>query len=210
MARKSKKISGQVTLLFDNMLVQTQAPEGEGSGIPPEPQPTPSTSQPNVSEPQTELLQTETPTTVTHELHTEAHIDQILPSPSTYQRKQRKTQKHRRAKKVIELPQTSVPLDHGADEAVHKKGVTEISSGDSPRRQETIGVLLLRLGIDGNSYLIDKKGFCLRGNKDCSRQSDHQIKIMGQEARKEEKGKNVTPINFTAAKDWIWDCDFMA
>ncbi|GJR86891.1 retrovirus-related pol polyprotein from transposon TNT 1-94 [Tanacetum coccineum] len=59
---------------------------------------------------------------VSHELQTEAHIEQILPSPSTYQRKQRKTQKHRRAKKVTELPQTSVPLDHGADEAVHKEG----------------------------------------------------------------------------------------
>ncbi|GJY59406.1 hypothetical protein Tco_0459298 [Tanacetum coccineum] len=53
-----------------------------------------------------------------------AHFKQILPSPSTYQRKQRKTQKHRRAKKVTELPQTRVPLDHGADEAVHKEGVT--------------------------------------------------------------------------------------
>ncbi|GKB19731.1 hypothetical protein Tco_0853654 [Tanacetum coccineum] len=124
MARKSKKFSGKVTPLFDSMLVQNQAPEGEGSAIPPEPQPTPSTSQPNVSEPQTESLQTETPPTVSHELQTEAHIEQILPSPSTYQRKQRKTQKHRRAKKVTELPQTSVPLDHGADEAVHKEGVT--------------------------------------------------------------------------------------
>ncbi|GKE21918.1 hypothetical protein Tco_1433430 [Tanacetum coccineum] len=53
---------------------------------------------------------------VSRELHTEAHIEKIIPSPSTYQRKQRKTQKHRRAKKVTELPQTSVPLDHGADE----------------------------------------------------------------------------------------------
>ncbi|GJS49878.1 putative ribonuclease H-like domain-containing protein [Tanacetum coccineum] len=61
---------------------------------------------------------------VSHELQTEAHIEKILPSLSTYQRKQRKTQKHRRAKKVTELPQTSVPLDHGADEAVHKEGVT--------------------------------------------------------------------------------------
>ncbi|GJU74129.1 hypothetical protein Tco_1265534, partial [Tanacetum coccineum] len=49
-------------------------------------------------------------------------IEQILPSPSTYHRKHRKTQKHRRAKKVIELPQSSVPLDLGADEAVHKEG----------------------------------------------------------------------------------------
>ncbi|GKB01753.1 hypothetical protein Tco_0829797, partial [Tanacetum coccineum] len=61
---------------------------------------------------------------VSHELHTEAHIEQILPSPSTYQRKQRKTQKHRRAKKVTELPQTSIPLDHETNKAIHKEGVT--------------------------------------------------------------------------------------
>ncbi|GJZ28898.1 putative ribonuclease H-like domain-containing protein [Tanacetum coccineum] len=128
MARKSKKISGKATPLFDSMLVQNQAHEGEGSAIPPKPQPTPSTSQPNGSEPQTESLQTETPLTVSHELQTEAHIEQILPSPSTYQRIQRKTQKHRRAKKVTGLPQTSVHLDHGVDE--------EISSGDRPRHGE--------------------------------------------------------------------------
>ncbi|GJU59537.1 hypothetical protein Tco_1237303 [Tanacetum coccineum] len=137
---------GKVTPLFDSMLVQNQAPEGEGSTIPPEPQPTPSTSQPNVSEPQTESLQTETPPTVSHELQTEAHIEQILPSPSTYHRKHRKTQKHRRAKKVTELPQTSMPSDHGTDEVVHKEGVTGMDTGGSPRRQETMGVLLLRLG----------------------------------------------------------------
>ncbi|GKB81924.1 hypothetical protein Tco_0948819, partial [Tanacetum coccineum] len=53
---------------------------------------------------------------VSHEPQTEANIEQILPSPSIYQRKHRKTQKHRRAKKVTELPQTSVPLDLGVDE----------------------------------------------------------------------------------------------
>ncbi|GKD64983.1 hypothetical protein Tco_1307091, partial [Tanacetum coccineum] len=84
----------------------------------------PSTSQPNVSEPQTELLQTETPPTVSHEPQTEANIEQILLSPSIYQRKHSKTQKHRRAKKVTELPQTSVSLDLGVDEDVHKEGVT--------------------------------------------------------------------------------------
>ncbi|GKD51135.1 hypothetical protein Tco_1280111 [Tanacetum coccineum] len=106
--------------------------------------PTPSTSQPNVSKPQTELLQTETPPTVSHEPQTEANIEQILPSPSIYQRKHIKIQKQRRAKKVTELPQTSMPLDLGADEAVHKEGVT-VWEGLSllmlayPRRQETTG-----------------------------------------------------------------------
>ncbi|GJS42855.1 putative ribonuclease H-like domain-containing protein [Tanacetum coccineum] len=86
-------------------------------------------------EPQTALLKTETPQTVSYEPQTEAHIEKILPSLSTYHRKHRKTQKHRRAKKVTELPQTSVPLDLGADKAVYKEG----SDSGSPRRQETMG-----------------------------------------------------------------------
>ncbi|GJS82885.1 hypothetical protein Tco_0749426 [Tanacetum coccineum] len=94
--------NGKVTPLFDSMLVQSQAPEGE------------------------------------------AHIEQILPSPSTYQRKQRKTQKHRRAKKVTKLPQTSVPLDHRADEAVHKEG------GDSVERAITTAASLVAAQDSGS------------------------------------------------------------
>nr|GEV69298.1 putative ribonuclease H-like domain-containing protein [Tanacetum cinerariifolium] len=65
---------------------------------------------------------------VSHELQTEPHIEKILQSPSTYQRKHKKTHKPRKAKKVTELPQTSVPLDIGADEAVYQEG------GDSVER----------------------------------------------------------------------------
>ncbi|GKC50873.1 hypothetical protein Tco_1073618 [Tanacetum coccineum] len=124
---------GNITPLFASMLVQNQAPEGEGSAIHPEPQPTPSTSQPNVPEPQTASLHIETsptvaPQTKAHQtavsqiVFHEAHIEQILTSPTTYQRK-RKTQKRRRTRNNTVLPQTSVPLDHGADEAVHKERV---------------------------------------------------------------------------------------
>ncbi|GJV03368.1 retrovirus-related pol polyprotein from transposon TNT 1-94 [Tanacetum coccineum] len=112
----------------------TGAPEGEGSATPPEPQPTPSTSQPNVSKSQTEPLTTETPPQVFHEPQTEAHIEQLLPSPTTYQRK-RKTQKHRRTKKDTKLPQTSVPQDLEADEVVHKEGVT-VWQSQTPRHHE--------------------------------------------------------------------------
>ncbi|GJY14330.1 ribonuclease H-like domain-containing protein [Tanacetum coccineum] len=142
MARKSVNFSGNITPLFASMLVQNQAPEGEGSAIHPEPQPTPSTSQPNVLEPQIASLHIETsptaaPQTEAHQtavsqiVFHEAHIEQIPPSPTTYQRK-RKTQKCRRTKKDTELPQTSVPLDHGADEAVHKEGVT-VWQSQAPR-----------------------------------------------------------------------------
>nr|GEV24886.1 hypothetical protein [Tanacetum cinerariifolium] len=115
MARKSVKFSGKVTSLFDSMLVQNQAPEGEGSAIPPEPQHTPSISHPTAAKPQTTA-----PQIIFHE----AHIEPILQSPTTYQRK-RKTQKRRKTQKDTKLPQTSVPLKLKVDEAVHKEGKLE-------------------------------------------------------------------------------------
>ncbi|GKF81354.1 hypothetical protein Tco_0239956, partial [Tanacetum coccineum] len=62
----------------------------------------------------------------------------LLLSPTTYQQK-RKTQTRRRTKKDTKLPQTSVPQDLEADEAIHKEGVTGMDTGGSPRRQETMG-----------------------------------------------------------------------
>ncbi|GJT70505.1 uncharacterized mitochondrial protein-like protein [Tanacetum coccineum] len=132
MARQSKGFSGKVTPLFNSMLVQNHAPEGEGLAIPREPQPTPSTSQPNVSETQTELLQTETPPTVFHASQTEAHIEQILPSPSTYHKKHRKTQKHRRAKKVTELPQTVLVAAQDSDNIIRTQ-TTTMPNDDIPQ-----------------------------------------------------------------------------
>nr|GEV49279.1 hypothetical protein [Tanacetum cinerariifolium] len=122
MARKSINFSRKVTPRFDSMLEQNQAPEGEGSAISTKPQPTPCTSQQNISTTQTAPLQTATHPIVSHEPQTKTHIDQILPSLSTYQIKHKKTHRPRKAKKVTELPQTSVPLDIGADEAVHQEG----------------------------------------------------------------------------------------
>ncbi|GKB75154.1 hypothetical protein Tco_0936566 [Tanacetum coccineum] len=63
--------SCNITPLFASMLVQTQAPKGEGSAVHPEPQPTPSTSQPNVSEPQIASLPIETSLTAAPQ--TKAH-----------------------------------------------------------------------------------------------------------------------------------------
>ncbi|GJW05070.1 hypothetical protein Tco_1563926 [Tanacetum coccineum] len=101
-ARKRYNFSGNITPLFASMLVQNQAPEGEGSAIHPKTQPTPSTSQPNVSEPQIASLHIETSPIAAPQ--TEAH--------------QTATQKLRRTRKDTKLPQTSVPLDHGADEVL--------------------------------------------------------------------------------------------
>nr|GEU71867.1 hypothetical protein [Tanacetum cinerariifolium] len=103
---------GNVTLLFNNMLVQKQAPECEGLAIPPEPQPKPSILQPPAA-----------PT---------------LQSPTTYKR-QRKTYKRRRTQKANVLPQTNVPQNLRADEVVNQeKGDRGIDTCGSPRRQETI------------------------------------------------------------------------
>ncbi|GJW76821.1 putative ribonuclease H-like domain-containing protein [Tanacetum coccineum] len=77
--------------------------------------------------PQTALHQIETPPIASHEPQTEANIEKILPSPSIYQRKHRKTQKHKRATKVTELAKNSVPLDLGVDKAVHKKGGNSVA-----------------------------------------------------------------------------------
>nr|GFA70499.1 xylulose kinase-1 [Tanacetum cinerariifolium] len=67
----------------------------------------------------------------------DAHIEQILPSSSTYQRKHKKTRKPKKAKKVTELPQTSVPLDIGVDEAVYQ------GEGDSMERAITTDASLV-------------------------------------------------------------------
>ncbi|GKC35858.1 hypothetical protein Tco_1048242 [Tanacetum coccineum] len=70
-----------------------------------------------------------------HEPQTEDHIEQLLPSPTTYQRT-RKTQTRRRTKKDTKLPQTSLPQDLEADEAVHKE------VGDSVERAITTAASL--------------------------------------------------------------------
>nr|GEU61117.1 putative ribonuclease H-like domain-containing protein [Tanacetum cinerariifolium]GEV14527.1 putative ribonuclease H-like domain-containing protein [Tanacetum cinerariifolium] len=110
----------------------------------------------------------------------DAHIEQILPSLSTYQRKHRKTHKPRKAKKVNELPQTSVPLDIGVDKAVYQeegdsveRAITtdaslEIGLSDRPRRQEnTLGVQMLILGHtpesdEGRPNLLKLMNICTK------------------------------------------------
>nr|GEW00495.1 putative ribonuclease H-like domain-containing protein [Tanacetum cinerariifolium] len=127
---------GNVTVLFDTMLVQHKAPEGEGSAIPPEPQPTPFTLQQTTSVSQTVETQTTEPQIPTsHIIFHEAPIKPIIQSPTTYQRK-RKTQKHKRTQKDNELPQTSVPLNLEANEAIHQE------EGDRVERVITTDVRL--------------------------------------------------------------------
>ncbi|GKE09247.1 hypothetical protein Tco_1412798, partial [Tanacetum coccineum] len=97
----------------------------------------------------------------------EAHIEQILLSPTTYQRK-RKTQKCRRTKKDTELPQTSMPLDHGADEAVHKEEIQVAVLGTKKPWE----VLLLRLVETSSDDGLDEEDASKQG-----RRSD-KIKLM--------------------------------
>nr|GEU36707.1 hypothetical protein [Tanacetum cinerariifolium] len=112
---------GIVTPPFDSMLVQNQAPEGEAP-------------------------QTAAPLIIFHE----AHIEPILQSPTTYQRK-RKTQKHRKTQKDTKLPQTSVPLprwDNDPGKLWCSSGfiVREWIQVALPGAKKSWAVLLFRLG----------------------------------------------------------------
>ncbi|GJU47302.1 hypothetical protein Tco_1204568, partial [Tanacetum coccineum] len=112
--------------------------------------------------PQNELLHTETPPPVSHEPQTEANIEQILPSPSTYQRKHRKTQKHRRAKKPTELPQTSMPLDLGADEDVHKEEVTVLDL-EREKDAQAVEILKLKQRVESSGDDLDEEDASKQG-----------------------------------------------
>nr|GFA20796.1 putative ribonuclease H-like domain-containing protein [Tanacetum cinerariifolium] len=70
---------GNVTPLFNNILVQNEAPEGEGSAIHPEPQPTPSISQPPAAVSQTAEPQTTTTLILESQIiFHETHIEPTL------------------------------------------------------------------------------------------------------------------------------------
>ncbi|GKA14605.1 hypothetical protein Tco_0694251 [Tanacetum coccineum] len=64
------------------------------------------------------------------QLSTKLTFQKVIPSPATYQIKQRKTHKHRRTQKDTELPQTSVASN---------LEYMRIDTGGSPRRQDTMG-----------------------------------------------------------------------
>ncbi|GJW96006.1 hypothetical protein Tco_0947083 [Tanacetum coccineum] len=92
MRRQGKDFLGTVKPLFATILIQSQAVRGEGSGQPSEPQPTPYTAQPTNEE----------------------------PIPTVASSSHQKTQTPRQAlTKVTELPQTSKPIPHVADEVVY-------------------------------------------------------------------------------------------
>ncbi|GJY87810.1 retrovirus-related pol polyprotein from transposon TNT 1-94, partial [Tanacetum coccineum] len=125
--RQGKDFLRIVTRLFDTMLIQSQAVEGEGSGQPTESQHTLTTASPS-------------------------HVEPIPIVASSSQPK--KTQKHRKTKrKATEISQSSGPTTLVADETVHEergdsmeRAATtatsldaEQGSGGSPRRQDTMG-----------------------------------------------------------------------
>ncbi|GJT81239.1 hypothetical protein Tco_1055581 [Tanacetum coccineum] len=105
-------------------MLALQAEEGEGLGNPSEPQPPPFTAQP------------------THE----------EPIPNIESSSPQKTQSPRQAlNKDTELPQTSLPIPNVSDEVVHQERGDSVERADGgPRRQETIGVPLFKLGLRGH------------------------------------------------------------
>ncbi|GJR01500.1 hypothetical protein Tco_0524484, partial [Tanacetum coccineum] len=93
--RVGKGFSGNVTHLFQTMMVQSQPQMGEGSANPTDPHHTPTIIQSS----------TQTPT--------------IIQPPST--QPQKKQQLRKRKRKDAQVPQPSDPVENVADEVVHKE-----------------------------------------------------------------------------------------
>nr|GEU63886.1 hypothetical protein [Tanacetum cinerariifolium] len=139
---------GNVTPLFDTMLVQHEAAEGKGSAIPPEPQPIPSTSQQPTS-----------------------------------------TQTRKRTQKDNELPQTSVPLNHRADEALNQE------EGDRVERAITTDASLEAAQDSDN---IAKTQTTVMPNVDIPR----GINIGGRPRRQETIGGTSAQTRFERVLEW--------
>ncbi|GJU30452.1 putative ribonuclease H-like domain-containing protein [Tanacetum coccineum] len=129
-----------------------------------------------------EPLPTETPSSAFHKPQTEAHIEQLLPSPTTYQRK-RKTQTRRRTKKDTKLPHPSVPQDLEADKAIHKEGgdsvemaITTAASLDAAHDSDNIirtqTMAMPNVDIPQG---MDKEGHTSRSGEGMM---DHQFELM--------------------------------
>ncbi|GJY45540.1 hypothetical protein Tco_0434603 [Tanacetum coccineum] len=93
MRRKGKEFSGKVTPLFKTVLIQQQAKVGEGSGHPTDPQHTSTTALPSQVEPITVPLSSQP----------------------------KKTHRPRKAKRAIEISQSSRPISLVTDETVTKE-----------------------------------------------------------------------------------------
>ncbi|GJW75644.1 hypothetical protein Tco_0135014 [Tanacetum coccineum] len=111
MRRVSKCFSGNVTPLFQIMMVQSQPQMGEGSANPTDPRHTPTIIQSS----------TQTPT--------------IIQPPST--QPQKKQQLRKRKRKDAQVPRPSDPVENVANEVVHKElgdSLVRTATTDSKRR----------------------------------------------------------------------------
>ncbi|GKC13616.1 hypothetical protein Tco_1010398 [Tanacetum coccineum] len=196
MARQSTKFLGKVTPLFESMLVQNQAPESEGSATPPEPQPTPSTSQPHDLRAD-EAVQKEGGGSMERAITTAASLDAAQDSD-----KRIRTQTT--AMSNVDISQGmdtggsprrqdtmgGAPAQTRSERVLEKPNEPPLSEGHTSGSGE--GSMEYHFELTDNVPPTPHDSPLSGGSKDCSRQRDQHIEIQGQEARKEEKGKNLT------------------
>ncbi|GJT82966.1 hypothetical protein Tco_1057308 [Tanacetum coccineum] len=197
---KGHKFSGRVTPLFPNMLAQQAVAEGEGSEHPSELQLTPSPAHP--------IIESQIPTSVPlpnvedEAVHQELGDRMVRAATTASLEAQQDSGNISKIQSMATLNEPA-PQGEGFGSGLgYQKTIEDtqaqtwsegvpIQSTDPPLLTgNTVGSGEDR--IDRNLYLIDKKGSCLGGSKDYSRQSDYHIEVESQEDRKEGKGKNST------------------
>ncbi|GJR80690.1 putative ribonuclease H-like domain-containing protein [Tanacetum coccineum] len=149
MRRKGKDFSGTVTPLFATMLIQSQAVEGEGSGQPTEPQHTPTTASPSHVEPIPTIASSSQPKKTQKHRKTKRKATEISQSSGPTTLVADETVHEERGDSVERAATTATSLD--AEQGSGNINRTQstaipndpfpqgISSGGSPRRQDTMG-----------------------------------------------------------------------
>ncbi|GKA02818.1 hypothetical protein Tco_0675599 [Tanacetum coccineum] len=145
--RAGKDFSRRDTPLFSIMTVQAQQEQGEGSAMATDPQHTPTIIQPSTSQPQlkqrsrrpkrkyTQVPQPSGPTTNVADEAVNEEMDGSLVRAAT-------------TASSLEAEQDSGNIDKTRSKAtLNEPNPQGISSGSGPRRQDTMGILLLKLGL---------------------------------------------------------------
>ncbi|GKA25887.1 hypothetical protein Tco_0711996 [Tanacetum coccineum] len=147
MRRVGKGFSGRETPLFQTMVVQDQAEMGEGSANPTDPHHTPTFIQPSTSQPQkkqkprkpkrkdTQIPQSSGPTDNVADEAVNEEMDDSLERAAT-------------TATSLDAEQDRGNINKTQSKATpNEAGSQGTTSGGGPRRQETMGILLLKLGL---------------------------------------------------------------
>ncbi|GJX17453.1 hypothetical protein Tco_0218285 [Tanacetum coccineum] len=165
------EIFDQLTLLgyvlTDDKLTFKKAEEGKGSGNPSEPQPPPSTAQPTHEEPIPNIessspQKTQSPRQALNK-DTELPKTNVpiphVPNEAVHQERGDSVERAATTATSLEVVQDSSNIAKTQSTAIPIEPISQETSSDgSPKRQETMGVPLFKLGIDNFMYKIVRQG----------------------------------------------------